>query len=106
VAGIGAAVAGILFYRQGQADWQAVLDRAGGQPFPADQVDQILAEYRAAEGKTQLGSAGMFGGAAMAAAGAGLLLWELLGAPKDSHQGTKVACGFSASAVSCSLPLP
>jgi hypothetical protein len=54
----------------------------------------------------QLGSAGMIGGTALAAAGAGLLAWQLLGGPKDPEQGTKVACGVSSGAITCSLSFP
>jgi len=105
-AGVGAAIAGTLIYTRADADWRALLDSAGGVPFPASRADEILAAYRSTRGNMQLGSAGIIGGVALTAAGAGLVLWQLLGKPVEKKPEAKLACGFTIGTVQCSLALP
>ena len=104
--GLGAAIAGAVVYQQASADWQSVLNSGGGIPFPPGDSQRVLDAYRSANTKMVLGSAGMIGGAVLAAGGTGLLAWQLLGGPKETQQGTKVACGVSSGAISCSLSFP
>lgn len=108
IVGLGAAVAGVVVFRQADADWQAVLSTREGTPptFPADRRDAVVEAYRNASGKMTLGTIGMVGGAGMTAAGAGLLLWELLGAPKAPQSASKVACVPAAGAIRCSITFP
>ena len=110
IVGLGAAVAGVVVFRQADADWQSVLSTREGDPptFPADHHDQVIEAYRNASGKMTLGTIGMVGGAGMTAAGAGLLLWEFLGAPKSpsSASASKVACVPAAGAIHCSITFP
>jgi len=104
--GLGAAIGGAVVYQQASSDWQDVLASANGIPFPPERSQDVLDAFRSANTKMQLGSAGMIGGAVLAAGGAGLLAWQLLGGPKETQQGTKVACGVSSGAISCSLSFP
>jgi hypothetical protein len=114
IVGIGAAVAGVVVFRQGDANWQSVLGTREGNPptFPAARHDEVLEAYRSASSKMTLGTIGMVGGAGMTAAGAGLLLWEILGGPKSPQSASapasasKVACAPAAGAIRCSITFP
>jgi hypothetical protein len=106
--GIGAAIAGVVLRNSGQKDWQNVLDSANGAPFEYGRTHEVVEAYRTANSKMQFGTAGILGGTALAVAGAGLFVWDLLDGPKQQPDPTsqKVACGVSASGMRCSFSFP